>query len=64
VLITELAAGGYARRAGFRPGDVVRSVNGRPIRTTAELQAALAASQGWRITVERNGREVTGAFGA
>jgi len=64
VLVTEVAANGYARRAGFRPGDLVRSVNGRAVRTTAELQAALAGLEGWRITIERKGREVTGTFGA
>jgi Do/DeqQ family serine protease len=64
VIVTALAGNGYARRAGFQPGDIIRAINGRRVNTTAELQAALAASQGWRITVERNGREVTGAFGA
>jgi S1-C subfamily serine protease len=64
VLVTAVSGSGYARRAGFRPGDIVRAINGRPVRTTAELQAALSGTPGWRITVERGGRQVTGTFGA
>ena len=63
VIITAVAGNGYARRAGFRPGDIVRSVNGRAVNTTAELQRLLQDVRGWRITVERNGQRITGEFG-
>jgi Do/DeqQ family serine protease len=64
VIVTGLSRSGYALRAGFRPGDIVRSINGRDVQTTAELQRLLQTAQTWRITVERNGQRVTGEFGA
>jgi serine protease Do len=37
VLVTEVATGGKAMRAGLRPGDVIRSVALTPVGSTAEL---------------------------
>lgn len=55
---------GVAARAGFRPADIVSQVNGRAVRTVPELEAALAAGArtGWRMTLTRGGRELTGEF--
>jgi S1-C subfamily serine protease len=63
VIVTAPGSGYAGRSAGFRRGDVIRSVNGRPVRNVGELQSALNGSGGWRITVLRAGREITGSFG-
>lgn len=48
-------------RSYFRPGDIIRSVNGRPVLKVSELQAELAKSQSsWAIEIERNGRTIRG----
>jgi S1-C subfamily serine protease len=43
-------------RPDLRRGDIIRSVNGAPVRTTAELERALRAgrAEGWEIEIERN----------
>ncbi|HEX6859265.1 MAG TPA: Do family serine endopeptidase [Caulobacteraceae bacterium] len=54
---------GFAKGAGFRPGDFVREVNGREIRTVKDLTAALGSnSRAWRVVIERDGRRITGEF--
>ena len=63
VLVTAIADGGLALRMGFQPGDIIRSVNGQPIKSTAELQQALtAAGAAWRVTIQRGQQEVSGNF--
>jgi Do/DeqQ family serine protease len=62
VLISRVSGRAYAAQAGFRPGDFVREVNGRPIQTTAQLDAALKGAQSWTIVIERNGQRITGRF--
>jgi Do/DeqQ family serine protease len=63
VLVTEVSSHGLVAESGVRPGDVIVQVNGRQIRRTAELPAALAASQGtWTISVNRKGQIITGRF--
>ena len=63
VMITKLTEGAIAQTAGVQPGDLIVAVNGRQVRTTADLQSALAATQGsWRITINRGGQEITGEF--
>ena len=64
VIVTRLSGRGYAARAGFRPGDIVREINGREIGSVAELQQALAASARWDVTIERRGQRISGRFGA
>ena len=62
VVITRLAAG-FARDAGFRPGDFVREVNGRQIRSVRDLVTVLAGNQRtWRVTVQRQNRQITADF--
>ena len=59
-----------ARDAGIEVGDIIRSVNGIPIRGNADLQAAVGASDGRPVTVSlmRGGTEqsvtVTPAYAA
>jgi len=49
-------SGGY----GFAPGDIVRGVNGTPIRSVADLTRALGAAQGhWDLVVDRGGQRMT-----
>jgi Do/DeqQ family serine protease len=62
VLITGVGAG-FAQQAGFKPGDFIRAVNGREVRSVRELTAALAQNaRAWRVTIERAGRRITGDF--
>jgi len=62
VLITGISRG-FALNAGLRPGDLVRSVNGRAIATTRDLAAATAGTgDTWRVTIVRAGEEITATF--
>jgi S1-C subfamily serine protease len=40
VVITKVPAGGRAARAGLKPGFVIRTVDGTPIKTVADFNAA------------------------
>ena len=44
LVITDVARAGAGAEAGLQPGDVIEEVNRQPVRTTAELQAALKNS--------------------
>ncbi len=47
----------------FRPGDIIRSVNGKQTKTVKELQGALdGSSNSWDIEIDRNGRTVRGTI--
>ncbi|HYG27750.1 MAG TPA: Do family serine endopeptidase [Caulobacteraceae bacterium] len=62
VVITRVVSG-FAREAGFRPGDFVREVNGRKIGTVRDLATVLAGNQRvWRVTIERQGRLISADF--
>jgi Do/DeqQ family serine protease len=60
VLVTK--ADGVSAQAGFRPGDLIKSVNGRTVGSTRDLASAVANAGRWRITLERDGQEVTAEF--
>ena len=61
VLITKVD--GIAARAGIRPGDFIRSINGTQTTTVRILATVLAAPQrGWAVEVERNGERGTLRF--
>ncbi len=54
-----------AARLGFRPGDIIRAVNGRKVESTQQLQALLNGAQGgWQVTLERGGQITTIQIGA
>lgn len=56
VYVQAMDQGGPAARLGLRPGDIVREINGQPVRTTGDLDRLLKAGDGaWRIVVERAG---------
>jgi len=54
---------GFARNAGFRPGDMIREVNGREVKTVRDLASALASdTRGWRVTIQRGNRQISADF--
>ena len=55
VVILQVRRGSTAHRFGLAPGDIVAAVNGQPVATVDELQAALAGAERWEITFRRNG---------
>lgn len=60
-LVTDVVAGSAAARAGVQRGDVIRSVNGRPVTVSSDLPpliGSLAPGSRARLTVVRDGREV------
>jgi Do/DeqQ family serine protease len=44
LVVTDVAQSGAGAEAGVQPGDVIEEVNRQPVRTVAELQAALRGS--------------------
>jgi S1-C subfamily serine protease len=56
---------GAAMNVGVRPGDIIRAVNGRQIRSVRDLVGAVSgAAPAWQVTIERNGQQVTATFRA
>lgn len=52
---------GTISRNYFRPGDIIRIVNGTQTRTVGELQDVLTQDvRSWEIEIERNGRTIRG----
>jgi Do/DeqQ family serine protease len=59
VMVTKTAEGA-AHRLGMQPGDIIRAVNGRNIKTVTDLASAVVVpARVWQFTIERNGRELT-----
>jgi Do/DeqQ family serine protease len=62
VMVTRVV-GGPAAAVGLQPGDIIRAVNGREIRSTRDLVAAAGRAVGaWQVTIERGGRQITATF--
>ena len=62
VLVSKIA-GGAAQRVGLQPGDFIRSVNGRDIKSVRDLSGAVSVPVPvWQVTIERNGQQVTATF--
>ncbi len=62
VMVTDVGSG-FARNAGFRPGDMIREVNGREIKTVRDLASVLeAGGGGWRVTIQRGNNRITTDF--
>jgi serine protease Do len=55
VVILQVRRGSTANRFGLAPGDIIAAVNGQPVATVDELQAALAGAERWEISFRRNG---------
>ncbi len=61
VIIVKLN-GGIAARVGFRPGDIVRRVNGRAVASVLELADALKDAEVSSLVLERQGQEISVRF--
>jgi regulator of sigma E protease len=59
--VDSVQPGSAAEAAGFQPGDIVLSINGKPIESFAEMQRIVSGSTGEKLTivVDRGEREVT-----
>ena len=57
--IVEVARGSEADSRGFRPGDVIREVNGEAIASAeAMAEAASAQTRWWRFTLQRGNQVI------
>ena len=64
VAILDVANGSPAQRLGFRRGDVVVSVNDKPIQKTRDLdQATKQEGRQWRLVLMRGGQKLAVQFG-
>ena len=60
VLVNRVMRRSYARRV-VRSGDIITAVDGQPIKTLDDLDAALDRDSGrWEIEIDRNGRTISG----
>jgi regulator of sigma E protease len=59
--VDEVVANSPAQMAGFEPGDIVQSIDGREVHSFAEMQSIVsgAAHQTLDIVVDRSGKPVT-----
>jgi len=62
VFIQALSPSGIAARIGFRPGDIIDEINGRPVRAADEVQNQLNAGKGWTIGVQRGDQHAEISF--
>ncbi|MEO1136190.1 MAG: Do family serine endopeptidase [Pseudomonadota bacterium] len=59
VVVSEVQSRSFAARRGLRPGHIVVSVNGRPVRTAAELEREISrAARSWELEIDTGGRIV------
>ena len=57
VIVTGLADGGIAERLGIEPGDIIVSLNQRPVESVAQLRQLLAKTPSpWVVRVKRGDR--------
>lgn len=60
VVVTRVPRNSIARRVGLRPGDIIRQVNGRRIRSTESLEEISKEPQPrWELAIERDGRVIS-----
>jgi Do/DeqQ family serine protease len=63
VVILDVDNGSYASNIGFRRGDIIVSVNDKPIEKTADLaRVAGEPHRSWRIVLRRGGQRITAVF--
>jgi Do/DeqQ family serine protease len=64
VMVTK-TTDGAARRIGVQPGDIIRAVNGRNIKSVIDLtNAVVAPAPTWQFIIERNGKEIRATVSA
>jgi regulator of sigma E protease len=59
--VDQVTPGSAAEEAGFLPGDLVKSIDGEPIKTFSDMQRIVSAAADRKLTivVQRNGGELT-----
>jgi S1-C subfamily serine protease len=63
VVIVDVSDGSLAQRLGFRRGDLVVSVNDKPVGRTRDLDLLTRQpSRVWRITIRRGGQQMSVVF--
>jgi Do/DeqQ family serine protease len=62
-VVVSKVGSGPAAQIGLQPGDIIRAINGRQIRTVPDLVAAANAEAGaWQVTIDRGGQQITATF--
>jgi S1-C subfamily serine protease len=62
--IIEVENGSVAQGFGFQKGDIVVAINNAAIETTADLvRATSQTSRLWRLTIMRDGQQISAVFG-
>lgn len=57
VIVTQIRRGSPAQQVGFQPNDIILSLNGTAIDSTATLEAQLGQDEGfWQVEVNRGGQ--------
>jgi Do/DeqQ family serine protease len=60
VVVSRVAPVSNAQRLGLQPGDIIASLNKKPVHSVAELRGLLDAANGpWTVAVERKGTLMT-----
>jgi Do/DeqQ family serine protease len=60
VVIVDVATSSPAQSIGFRPGDIIESVNDTPIKKTRDLErVSMEKARSWRIVLRRSGRQIS-----
>jgi Do/DeqQ family serine protease len=63
VAVIDVPTNSIAARYGFQRGDVIVSVNDRPIVKTRDLETAAAeGTRTWRVTIQRGGQRISAEF--
>ncbi|MEJ8574730.1 Do family serine endopeptidase [Microbaculum marinum] len=64
VVVVSVQQSSAAQSVGFRPGDTVHEVNGEVIDSTEELDGLVRTRQrAWKVTIIRDGRQISSVFG-
>jgi serine protease Do len=57
VIVSKLADGSIAQQLGIAPGDIVMSLNKRPVESVSQLKQLLGTTPApWVLTVKRDGK--------
>jgi serine protease Do len=64
VVITDVASGSVAEQVGFKPGDIVLSLNGTNINDIGTFKTlATTPARGWQIVIQRAGQVIRSYIG-